>query len=433
MGAGGGGGEVNEPSESTDFTRLATNHPDPATSDYAFTATPTFATNARSVTAYAGGILVADSETLTTTYTASGTEYHVVRFGVHIPATGEVTVTTKIDDVTQETWTTAGEYNTTASVYNLITPSIALTSGEVLKVELSYTHATPGDDSTKMLVDFATFGNSASAPPPPSGTLIWDWDAGDISKASYDAYVTDGALFTLEANSRLTADSNANEQNLSTSPQKLNIPINYEAPEMQANGDLRCFVKSDFTASADAHCMYRLESGNFDSAWYLGPRIRFRWECTCTFATSSDWANLAWAIPFQFHPGAFPVGHGQQAPINMYVRDGATFEVQLLANTNNGADYNTDNDFTWPFSDGWHKFVVDAEWDPEGSGSFFKLTVDNVVRVNTTVPIGLTASGHDANEAYLYIAAGCYTTDTSIPASPNHPSIDHHSGKLYQI
>jgi hypothetical protein len=428
----GGGQEAPGLGESTDFTRTAASHPDPATSDYAFTAEQTFATNARSVTSYGGGILVADSASVTSTYTAAGNEFHVVKFGVHIPATGEVTVTTKIDDVTQQSWKTGGEYNTTSSVYNLCTPSIALTVGQVLKVELAYTHGTPGDDSTKMLVDFATFTNSAVAAPPPSGTLVWDWDAGDISKATYDAYVTDGNGFTLEANGRLTADNNTRELALATSPQRLNIPISFEAPSMEANGDIRAYVEPSPTNS---HSMFRMESSNFSTSWYVAPRTRFRWELSCTFLTATTWTSVAWAIPIQLHPGSYPAGHDSQPVVALYAYAGANFTLTVRGNNQAppAASWTSENDFTFPFSDGFHTLSLEFESDPNGSGSFCKLTVDNVVRVNTTVPLGLMYSGHSSTDAFLTLTQGCYTTSSGLPASPNHAQIDHHSGKLYQL
>jgi hypothetical protein len=277
-----------------------------------------------------------------------------------------------------------------------------------------------------------TFAVDPNLPePPPASTALWEWTAGDFSKATYDAFVADPP-FDTEANGRLTAPDNNQDLALTTAPQKMNFPINYEAPSCDADGKLRAFSESDAT---NDHSMWRADNTSaFDSQWYLPPNTRYRFEADFDVLDTSDWASLSWAIPFQLHPGNFPPGHNQQAPVNFYLYPQSNrFQLQLLGNDRDPATgtWNHTNTFDiTPFSTGRHTVIMEWVTDPAGDDSEMIFTFDGAEEVNTTVPHGLLWSAHNNATAHLTLTMGLYSSGDQ-PAA--FPEILWREANLYSI
>ena len=267
---------------------------------------------------------------------------------------------------------------------------------------------------------------------------IWGWDAGDFSKATYDAYVDTSNGFTLEANGRLTADNQTRTLSFTNAlgvATEMNFPQGYEAPTCESDGSLTCWNKGD-AGEVDPHCMFRPEDfpGSIDD-WYFQPGYRYRADFDFDVSATTTWASQTWSVVLQLHPGTFPAGHNAQPPYAFYcLGTDDEFRAQVLGNTadtpTNQDPYPVVSENDYAFSTGNHVVVMEWLTDYTGQNSEFVLTDNGTERARVTTSGGLNYSGSSTSEARMVMTVGCYSSAQDL--DPNYPSIKHNSCHIYR-
>lgn len=420
--------ETDPPPATTDVVRTAQGHPNAGTCDYTFSTAQDFTNTSSAEPGRAktdnGGVLMSDGDSITITHTADADSqgFHTLKLGVDIPENGTLTILVEKNSTEVTTYRVAGGDGganpQSATDYTVVLPEVNLGSGAVFDITLTYANTAPGGQSTQLLLDFATFTVTGSSTPSTTGTVIWSWTAGDISEATYDAFIDpSGPNFQTETNGAIQrVAGGAGHQALPTSPWTLTHQVNHEVPDIDSNGVLRAWGDEN---SVRNHCLVRPGMPStpsiFKERWYFYSNVEYRAEFDLEWDTTYDWNSMnasGWAIPFQWHPGGFPSGHNQQAPINFYTQSQPLrFNVQLLANTNatpGSESWTHDNDFTFPFSVGKHRIDMEFRFDYTGTNSYFKLWMDRVKKVDTTVPIGLNHSVFGSGQQQMFNQFGIY-------------------------
>lgn len=248
---------------------------------------------------------------------------------------------------------------------------------------------------------------------PPPAAAIFSWSAGDVSKATYDAW-----LATMPPNAttnRPQPGDNLYKLFLPNS-HALSAPIRYEMPTMDSGSNI--LRMRQWSTHHDDHTMLSGESPSNLLDWrYCLPGQNYRFKFGLSLETAnfspSQWSALDWCQLWELHPGGWGgpwVGH-KNAPIAIYV-DSGDFRLHVRGSTQQvPTNWTTDIEYPWALSTGYHTFEVDVVIDYRGVNSLVKVTMDGVLRYTITHENGINAGGNTVLGS-MFHAFGAYSSTT---------------------
>lgn len=273
------------------------------------------------------------------------------------------------------------------------------------------------------------------SPPPPVGTAIFSWVAGQAgaSQADWNAY---RALLPLAYGSGLTRPQGKNVTRLTlANGHQMLATEKYEVATMEADGTLVMQRYPD--TPTDEHNQVsprRTGISQITDGLYLKPNIDWQLDIDNEFDVASysfsDWLNVAnWGVLTDFHPGAWPAGWlDQQPPVGLYVDQDGGGPTQFLLRVRGstavdptvGTKNYTHSNTYWVanFSPGRQTYRIQIRFDYTGVTAFVKVWWNNTLRVNVTPgtqPIGINHSASAVKNA-MFMKCGWYAHSSTVGA-----------------